>query len=167
MGILQIANHMVCSTLRIFLFKKKIPQEFIYIKYVQISRCTYCIEKKQICISLPFLSNKTWKYRWRIWRRGIDLPKSFHGLQPALQSPLTHRNSMVIYFFFPMNSNHESQWNERKAFSSLIEEHQRRKRDTRKMTTMKRKLKWFYWTGCIPSHLLYEVITISHITTHD
>lgn len=167
MGILQIANHMVGSTFRssLFFISRGISLHQIC---TEISECAYYKEKGQTGISLPLPNSMTMEHRWRVWRRGFDLPNSFYVLQPALQSSLTHRkrqclNSMVIYIYIciyiyiyislifsqwtPIMGHF--QWNERKAFSSLIEEHQRRKGDTRKMTTMKRKLKWFYWTGCI------------------
>lgn len=166
---------MVCSKFRSYF---SLPEGFLHIKYEQKYLNVLIVQgkKRQICISLPLPSNKTMEHRWRVWRRGIDFPL-LSMVTPALQSPLTHRkrqslNSMVMYFFclfFPQWTPimGHLQWNERKTFSSLIEEYQRRKGDTRKMTTMKRKLKLFYWTGSIASHPVYEVITISHIITHD
>lgn len=172
MGILQIANHMVCSTFSSSFF-------FHFQRNFSTSNMYRNIWKY-------FLYRKRNKFVWlylsltiRLWTTGGEsgggdqLPNSFHGLQEALQSPRTHckrhaLNSAVIYFFpqwTPITGH--LHWNGRKSFPFLIEEHQRRKGDTRKMTTMKRKLKWFYWTGCIPSRLAYEVITISHITVHD
>lgn len=171
MGMLQIANHMVCSTFR---SSFSFPEKFLYIIYEQKYLNVLIVqEKRQICISLPPLISKTMEHRWRVRRRGMDLAL-LSMVMPALQSPLTHRNrqalnSLIMFFVFPqwIPIMGHLQWNERKTFSSLIEEHQRRKGDTRKMTTMKRKLKLFYWTGSIASHPVYEVITISHIITHD
>lgn len=105
---------------------------------------------------------------------GDRLPTSSHGTASLAEPPhpqeyTTSEQHGHVFCFFPQRTPimGHLQWNERKNFSSLIEGYQRRKGDTRKMTTMKRKLKLFYWTGSIASHLVYEVITISHIITHD
>lgn len=154
MGILQIVNHMVCSTFRncFFSISREISLHQIC---TEIFECAYCPVKRQICISLPPLCSKTIDYRWRVQRRGINVHTSFHGLPPpALQSPLICRNraalnSMGIFFSQWTPIMGHLQWNERKTFSSLIKEYQSRKGNTRKMTTMKRKLKWFYWTAAL------------------
>lgn len=100
MGILQIANHMVCSTLRSFLFLKKLQRNLSTSNIYRYLNVLIVLKKRRICISLPFLSNKTWKYRWRIWRRGIDLPKSFMFYSQPCRALLPTEIAWS-YFFFP------------------------------------------------------------------
>lgn len=161
----------VCSTFRSSLFS--FPKEFLYIKYVQKYLNVLIAQKKDKFVFLySFLAIRLWNTGGEPGGEGSTYPIFFAVYSQACRALLpTGKGVLCIawsYFFSqwtPITGH--LQWNERKVFASLIEEHQRRKGDTRKMTTMKRKLKWFYWTGCIPSHLVYEVITISHITTHD
>jgi hypothetical protein len=64
MGILQIADHMVCSTFRHSLF---FISTGVYLnqKCTAISECAYCTDKRPFGITLPFLSNKNVEYRCR------------------------------------------------------------------------------------------------------
>lgn len=63
-GILQIANHMVCSTLKVLFFIS--GGISIHQKYTVISKDTYCTRETLIGISLPLLSKKIMEQRWRL-----------------------------------------------------------------------------------------------------
>lgn len=110
MGILQIANHMVCSTFRSslsFHFQRSFSISNMYSIWIYLF-----YRKKDKFVLLYTPSIKTMKHRWRVRMRRINLSNSFHGLQPTLQRSLTHRKDVFWiawpYFFFSVNPIHGS-----------------------------------------------------------